>query len=202
MTEDLVVLQGELERLKGELRGREEEVTLLKRENRKLSDLAYRDRLTGLGSRIHLEETFEYLEDKAEPLCVLMIDLDHFKKINDKHGHGIGDEVLERFGAILKTVSHRQNDVCARWGGEEFAVVLRNCTLEGAGVYVERLLRRIREDLVIHRKGGCLIRTTASIGVAQRAPREAMTALLARADQAMYEAKRAGRDCVKVADKP
>jgi diguanylate cyclase (GGDEF)-like protein len=128
-----------------------------------------------------------------------MIDLDHFKKINDEHGHGIGDEVLERFGAILKTVSHRQNDICARWGGEEFTVILRNCDLHGANVFVERLLRRIREDLVIHRKGGHLIRATASLGVAQRASDESMTELMVRADQAMYEAKRAGRDCVKVA---
>lgn len=193
-------LKEENERLHADLRRMEEEITGLRRKNRELHELAYHDKVTGLFSRIHLQEIFDSLEDKIEPVCLVMVDLDHFKKINDQYGHHIGDAVLSRFGAILKTVSHREKDVCVRWGGEEFAVLLRSCDLKGADVYVNRLLCRIREDLVIHLEEGPLLHATASIGIAERADNESMTALLRRADKAMYAAKHAGRDRANMAE--
>ena len=187
--------------LRTELGDRENDNSLLRRRCRELQELAYRDRVTGLSSRIHLEEVLTDMEDKTETFCLAMMDLDYFKNINDQYGHHIGDEVLGRFGAILKTVSHRENDVCARWGGEEFVVILRNCDTAGAKVYGDRLERRIHEDLMIHQeKEGTLVRVTASVGIAQRARGETVESLMRRSDKAMYWVKQNGRNGVKIAE--
>jgi diguanylate cyclase len=194
-------LKEENDYLREELQRRDEEILLLKRKNRELYELAYKDAVTGLSSRIHLEEVFESVEAKLEPLCLVMIDLDDFKSINDSFGHDTGDMVLHRLGAILETVSHREHDVRARYGGEEFVVVLRSCNTEGAEHYVGRLLCRIREDLKFRLEDGRQVSATASIGIAERLEGESMNALLRRADQALYDAKRDGKDRVVVATK-
>lgn len=199
VTRHPAVVQDENNRLHTELQLREEEIVELKKEIRRLRSLAYFDKTSGVRTKVFLEEAFEVLEDKTEPFCLVMLDLDHFKKINDDYGHIKGDEILNRFGSILKTVSHRENDVSARWGGEEFVVLLRNCDMAGAKVYAARLERRIKEDLVIHLDNGSLLRATASIGVAECRLKESMISLLARADRTMYEAKSAGRNCVRFA---
>lgn len=122
------------------------------------------------------------------PISVLMLDVDHFKAINDTRGHQAGDEVLRRLGQVVRE-GLRVVDVAARYGGEELAVLLPHTALDGARIVARRLLAAARGVPVA---GGGAV--TVSLGVAQWSPGEAADALVARADVALYEAKRAGRD--------
>ncbi len=177
-----------------------------------LTRLATTDALTGLASRRHLlaelEKELRRAERSGRPLSVLMIDLDHFKGINDRYGHAVGDEVLaavaKRCVARLRAV-----DLCGRIGGEEFVVLLPEADAEGALTTAERL----RDDLAetpIDTAGGPL-GVTISIGVATHRPRSPsanenaddeatrrVQNLLQRADDALYRAKGGGRNCVQV----
>ncbi len=130
------------------------------------------------------------------PLSMILLDVDHFKAINDGHGHMAGDQVLSGLGALL-TRSLRTSDMAARWGGEEFVVALTNTDREGAEVLSERLRAAIAE-LPIHFEGKT-IGISASLGVAVYRPGEELEVLVDRADHAMYEAKVAGRNRVVVA---
>lgn len=129
-----------------------------------------------------------------EPSCLLLIDLDHFKKINDTWGHGAGDEVLRAVSRELSLTFPRQRDCAARYGGEELAVVLRDTTMEDASRLAERFLRRLRELAVP--AGDVVIRATASIGVAQLGPGMSTGEWVAAADRRLYRAKEEGRDRV------
>jgi two-component system, cell cycle response regulator len=130
------------------------------------------------------------------PLCMLLMDVDHFKSINDGFGHGGGDQVLSAMGAALKRIL-RIPDIAARWGGEEFVVALPSTDAEGAKVAAERVRTAI-EALVVEHEGK-QIRFTASIGVAALKPGESLASLVDRADHAMYAAKVGGRNRVCVA---
>jgi diguanylate cyclase (GGDEF)-like protein len=125
------------------------------------------------------------------PLSVAILDIDHFKAVNDDLGHSAGDEVLRRFAAH-GAGELRSTDVLGRWGGEEFLLLVPT---DSAGI--EALLARIRERV----RRGCIDGRTVtfSAGIACCAPGEAVDAMLARADAALYEAKRAGRDRWRVA---
>lgn len=165
-----------------------------------LDELARVDSLTGClnhrGFRERLDAEAALVERSGLPLALLHLDLDHFKRINDTFGHPAGDEVLAAVGAELTTVA-RRSDVVARVGGEEFAVLLPDTTLVRAHEVAERLRRAIRA--IDHPSG-----VTTSIGVSCL-PGTARTEdeLVATADRALYEAKRAGRDRVVVApDQP
>lgn len=193
-------LREELERVHGEVRKLEKENLRLAVENARLYEAAYRDRLTGLGSRLVYEETLESLPHRIEVISMVLIDLDFFKSINDKYGHVVGDAVLARFGAILRTVSH-ETDTSVRIGGEEFAVILRGCNEAGAAKYAARLHSRIKEDLVIHLEDGRLVNVTASLGYAQYRGEEDPWVFYKRVDQALYAAKNAGRNCIRAADR-
>ncbi len=177
-----------------------------------LTRLATTDALTGLASRRHLlaelEKELRRAERSGRPLSVLMIDLDHFKGINDRYGHAVGDEVLaavaERCVARLRAV-----DLCGRIGGEEFVVLLPEADAEGALTTAERLRADLAET-PIDTAGGPL-GVTISIGVATHRPRSPsanenaddeatrrVQDLLQRADDALYRAKGGGRNCVRV----
>jgi len=158
------------------------------------------DALTGLPNRRAIDEVLArgaaHAARHGDPLSVLMIDLDHFKSINDRHGHVVGDAVLREAADVLRGVG-RDEDVAGRWGGEEFLVVLQGIGIEGAITAAERLRAAIAAIAVDD--GRAPVRVTASIGVAQLAEGGDPEALLRGADKALYRAKANGRNAVEVA---
>lgn len=161
----------------------------------RLEQLANTDELTGLTNRRHLTETARHYIRLARryrhPVSFIIFDLDHFKHVNDSFGHGAGDDVLTAIAAQCRTVL-RDVDTLARWGGEEFAVLMPETGLEEALRTAERLRLLLRELRPVHNED---IRTTASFGVAVLAD-ESFEELAARADEALYRAKHEGRDRV------
>ena len=134
----------------------------------------------------------------ARPAALLFIDLDHFKEINDRHGHLVGDAVLRAAGEAMKAAL-RGSDICCRYGGDEFLVLLPETPLAGARRVAESLRRRLAATTVNRPEGSVAV--TASIGVAAARPGELDAgSLLARADAAMYRAKRAGGNAVRLQD--
>ena len=167
----------------------------LVRKNAQLERLSVSDTLTGLSNRLRLDQVLGQEAARqarsGAPVSVILLDLDHFKAVNDQHGHPAGDRVLVTIGELLKAGS-RQTDEVGRWGGEEFLVVCRDTDLAGARALAQKLRERIAaQDF----KG--VGRRTASFGVAQLADGEDVEGLVARADVALYRAKRAGRDRVE-----
>lgn len=172
----------------------------LTRQNAELSILSRTDRLTELSNRRHGEERLRAEMETArrhhQPLAVLMLDIDHFKQVNDRHGHGAGDAVLQELARRMQSIL-RLGDVAARWGGEEFLVVLPNTALPGAVALAERYLQVVRDTpMTIVNGPRCSV--TVSIGVTEAAGHDFETALR-RADRALYRAKREGRNCLRVA---
>ncbi len=165
---------------------------------RQISAVADRDPLTGLANRRYLDRMLgrylEQFERSGQPLSLIMSDLDHFKQINDTWGHVVGDKALVQFSTALQKQC-RPVDLVARFGGEEFIVLLPGHPLETAAQIAERLrtsaVAATPEDL-----GQC--RLTASFGVAQAAPGESASQLLKRVDTALYRAKSRGRDRVEI----
>lgn len=165
-----------------------------------LRDLATLDSLTGVYNRRYFfdvaEKAIISAEQKGKPLCVAMFDADHFKKINDKFGHDVGDEALR----LLTTICQREiraTDTIARYGGEEFVLLLPDANIATAKAVVERVRRALAEAPVTVNEQR--IPLTVSVGLAERKAEEALDTLLRRADEAVYEAKRAGRNCVVLA---
>jgi len=171
----------------------------LKAAKQRAEELSQRDELTGLKNRRAFFEqakrTLEQARRFRHPVSVVMMDIDHFKMINDSHGHAFGDKVLQAVANVLQKAM-REIDVVARIGGEEFALVLPETPLEDIGCLAERLRSEI-EDLVVA-NGGEKIKITASFGVASCTDgRGDIDTLLTDADDALYVAKKAGRNQVK-----
>jgi diguanylate cyclase (GGDEF)-like protein len=169
---------------------------------RQLRELADTDALTGTQSRrAFLEraaEEFQRVHRYGHPLCLAMLDIDAFKAVNDLHGHAAGDEVLGRVAAVCLTQLRAGTDHCGRLGGEEFAILMPETDVAGAKAFAERLCAAIRE--LQFESAGRTFGVSASIGVAAlTGADDGVAALLARADAALYLAKRAGRDRVIVA---
>jgi diguanylate cyclase (GGDEF)-like protein len=165
---------------------------------------ASHDALTGLANRRSAEERLEAAladaERHHEPLSVLVLDLDHFKRINDRHGHAAGDHVLQAVGRILHQ-ELRGGDLGARYGGEEFLVLLPHCAGEQAREIAERIRERIGAMRI--QVDGKVLRITVSIGVSSLAPGESMATLLVHGDAALYAAKSGGRNrCVTAPARP
>lgn len=176
----------------------------LRRQKEEAERQARVDLLTGLGTRRAFTEAAQAEVLRAhrygEPLALLMFDLDHFKAINDTFGHAVGDAVLAGFGRDL-AAGLREVDVMARLGGEEFVALLPRCDPASAEAAAERV-RQLAEQRQLQQHGRT-IRVTVSVGVALLHPHDAdWEALLARADRALYEAKRHGRNRVVVAPPP
>ncbi len=154
------------------------------------------DPLTGVPNRRALDQVMQLQEAMARregrPFSVLLLDVDHFKSINDTHGHAVGDAALKAFSARVRGLL-REGDVCARYGGEEFVVVLPNATLQAARKTAERLRHGVAEQVLVLEPR---VAATVSIGVAQFQPGLSVHELLAMADAAVYEAKRTGRNRV------
>ncbi|MBI3382440.1 MAG: diguanylate cyclase [Aquabacterium sp.] len=168
-----------------------------------LADMAERDALTGLFNRrailAHLEALHRDRRQASQSLCLMMCDVDHFKRINDRHGHAKGDEVLRQVAHLLSG-KLRDGDRVGRIGGEEFLIVLASADLEDARQVAERLRQQVA-DLSITCAEGARLDVTISIGVARSLHQDEDWAdVIARADAGLYAAKRAGRDKVIVAD--
>jgi len=159
---------------------------------------ALTDELTKLPNRRALAQRFLQEMQRARrhknAIAFLMIDLDHFKQVNDSYGHLNGDAVLHELAQILAS-SARESDVCARYGGEEFALILHETTESGAKILAERIRAKVAAATF---PGG--LKLTISIGVAATDDSALFTQLMDRADQALYAAKQSGRNQVKVAD--
>jgi diguanylate cyclase (GGDEF)-like protein len=165
----------------------------LRAANEQLRALATTDALTGLKNRHHFEQSLEanidLLARSASPLSLLLIDADHFKRINDTLGHPVGDKALQTIARVLEA-NCRKTDVLARYGGEEFAVILPNADYSGAICAAERF------RAAVEREARMEIPLTVSVGAATAAPRSDGKTLLADADRALYASKRNGRNRV------
>jgi len=170
-------------------------------DNRRLEELATTDALTRLLNRRALLERLSVEVDRARrfksQLSLLMLDLDHFKAVNDQYGHLAGDSLLRQIGTLLAG-DVRTIDVVARYGGEEFVLILPETSTEGAAVFAERLRERVESER-FELEAAADFHLTCSIGVATfPSPRVASTEdLFARADEALYRAKSGGRNQVR-----
>lgn len=179
-----------------ELKGRLEEA------NGRLSDLSLQDGLTGVANRRRLDAELERAHASAvrdrHPLSVLMVDLDHFKNFNDRYGHLAGDEALRSVADILRLEVPRASDFVARFGGEEFSILLPNTTKEGAARVAERIRSRVEALGIPNEAAAPTSVVTLSVGIASLVPEPDSTpeSLVAAADEALYRAKAAGRNRV------
>lgn len=162
----------------------------------KVQQLATRDELTGLSNRRHMLERLAQEQTRFErqgyPFSVANIDIDHFKRINDAHGHAAGDAVLQAFAAEASAML-RSGDLLARWGGEEFLLMLPNTRGVQAQAILQRLLERVRALPQVSARP-----LTFSAGVAEHRTGETVLETVARADQKMYQAKQLGRNKVEL----
>ena len=175
----------------------ENRIKLLETQLAHMSEQMREDQLTGSLNRRGLDDVFEREMARAErhgtPLCIAMLDLDDFKRLNDTHGHAAGDEALIHLVRVIKDTL-RALDAIARFGGEEFLILLPDTTLKFASITIVRLQRELTKRIFLYKHQRLLI--TFSAGIALRAPGETPAALIARADQALYKAKKAGKNRV------
>ncbi|HCS29615.1 MAG TPA: diguanylate cyclase response regulator [Spongiibacteraceae bacterium] len=169
----------------------------LNRDVAELRDLAYRDDMTGLLNRRaffdRANAEFEIAKSSDEPMAVTILDIDHFKQINDTYGHAAGDEVLRKFGSLLKS-SLRLHDIVGRIGGEEFAVCLPNTTPMQAYSILERLRTHLAKLEFFKNDDGSERPVTVSIGVVGKTDQKELDGLMILADMALYRAKNQGRN--------
>lgn len=167
---------------------------------RHLSMLAMTDPLTGLYNRRHILDVanYEAVQQKRTPsgLALIIADIDYFKRINDTHGHDIGDTVLVAVSKTIRT-SIREQDSAARWGGEEFLIVLPNTELDDAIVIAERIRKNVAAVTVPVDQQA--ITTSVTLGVSSYRIGESVSNAIARADECLYKGKKAGRNCVETA---
>lgn len=170
---------------------------VIRRYQQRIAALATTDSLTNLPNRrgfeLHVEQALQEAQRDSSPLCAVMLDLDNFKQINDRHGHLAGDEVLRSFAERLRAAL-RQSDILCRWGGEEFILLLKNTDRHAAHELAEKLRQHCADQR--YPMGGEALQVTVSLGLSQWQPGEALHDLLGRTDRALYRAKQAGRDRV------
>lgn len=170
-----------------------------RRYSQRIEDLVTLDPLTSLLNRrgfsmLAEQAVLESRRDKAS-LCVMILDIDYFKSVNDQYGHLVGDAVLRAFAGQVK-LRLRASDIVSRWGGEEFVVVMRGTALAAGKGIAEKIRVQTQASVIDHEEHQLTI--TVSIGLAQSRTNEPLQALIERADQALYTAKRAGRNQVSV----
>jgi diguanylate cyclase (GGDEF)-like protein len=172
----------------------------LTRANRKLQRFAYLDGLTRVANRRRFEEflsqEWRRLMREQSPIALIMVDIDHFKAYNDIYGHQAGDDCLRRVAGILRSAVQRPADIVARYGGEEFAIVLPNTDIGGAETVAEKIRMLIHRAKLPHQGSAVSEFITLSLGVTVMLPHplKAPDDLIKIADQALYEAKKSGRD--------
>jgi len=174
----------------------------LRMRNAALEKMARTDALTGLFNRRHLDDELRRRHSAArrhhEPLCLLLLDIDHFKRINDTYGHPVGDLVLCAFSEVLRAGT-REEDVSGRWGGEEFLVILPRTELNGATEVADRIRLAVArepisvagQDIFVTVSGGCAL-----------GPSDSVDSLLREVDLRLYEAKASGRDRIAPSPPP
>ena len=166
--------------------------------SRELEVLSLTDPLTQIHNRLsfqrHFASDFHNASKISSPLSVLIIDLDHFKHVNDTYGHPFGDLCLKRAASALQSILHRPCDSLARYGGEEFVMLLPGADAAGAEVVAQRALQAVRDVELDYQ--GTVVKVTASIGVSSMVPSPCSTpeGFLEQADQALYRAKKEGRN--------
>ena len=167
----------------------------------RIQELATHDDLTGLVNRRHMQALMEQAHRRCarsgQSFCLAVIDVDHFKAVNDTYGHAAGDEVLRVMAQELKTAM-RLSDMLARWGGEEFVLMLSDTRAPLARGGLERMRERVARLRIVVPEG--TVAVTLSAGLAEHHAGETVAQTLARADRALYEAKHAGRDRVALAE--
>jgi diguanylate cyclase len=184
-----------------EVQDAESRIHALEAKLQHLSELVREDQLTGSLNRRGLDDVFERETARSDrrgtPLCIAVLDLDDFKKLNDTYGHIAGDAALKHLVKIVKETL-RSMDVIARFGGEEFLILMPETTIEAAASTMTRLQRELTKHFFLHDNDKVLI--TFSAGVALRRPNEEQTELVKRADKAMYTAKQTGKNRVVMAE--
>ncbi len=164
--------------------------------NRMLEDLAMKDELTGVFNRHYLDQTMHTEMERQDrylmPLSIIMMDIDHFKSVNDTYGHDVGDTVLMDTARLVNR-GIRETDILFRWGGEEFFIIMPHTDITGAALLAEKLRKAIEGNNFPH-----VGKVTASFGVAERKKSEHRYDLFRRIDQALYRAKNSGRNRVEV----
>ncbi|MBF0117240.1 MAG: GGDEF domain-containing protein [Desulfobacterales bacterium] len=175
-------------------------ISIIYLQREEMHKLATIDSLTGIFNRRHIE-TIGHNEISRthrynRPLSLIMLDIDHFKMINDKWGHPTGDRVIQAFAKAILKVS-RSQDIIGRLGGEEFLAILPETDQNGAKVIADRIRKFIKESITTVSEDGSIIRFTVSIGIATIiSSEESFESLLSRSDKGLYKAKESGRDCV------
>jgi len=179
----------------------EAKIKKLEQELAQVSELVREDQLTGALNRRGLDEAFEREAMRADrsqiPICVALLDIDNFKRLNDTLGHHAGDQALIHLSNVIRDAL-RPSDLVARYGGEEFIIVLPGVGIEEAVATIERLQRELTKKFFLHENDRILV--TFSAGVAQRAPQEPQGNVIGRTDSAMYRAKHTGKNRVVVAE--
>ncbi len=167
--------------------------------NSKLEKLSITDFLTGLANRRHFDDSLATEWTRAErtclPLTLIMIDVDHFKKFNDRYGHQAGDDCLKKVAATLSANACRAGDLVARYGGEEFSIISAGTDLTGARALAEKVRRAVQAMSLLNEDSKLGI-VTISLGIAVIIPdrKKTASALVASADKALYQAKTGGRN--------
>ncbi|MBC7574712.1 MAG: GGDEF domain-containing protein, partial [Herminiimonas sp.] len=191
----------EMNQARQEMQTAEDRIHELESKLEQLSELVREDQLTGSLNRRGLDDVFERefarVDRQGNALCIAMLDLDDFKRLNDTHGHIAGDEALVHLVNLIKETL-RTMDVVGRFGGEEFLIILPDTTLVLAAQTITRLQRELTKRIFMVNNERLLI--TFSAGVAARRAGETQTELIKRADAALYEAKKAGKNRVAMSD--
>jgi diguanylate cyclase (GGDEF)-like protein len=176
----------------------------LKKEAQELKSQTFSDDLTGVANRrhfnVHLEDEFRRSKRTASPLSLVMIDVDYFKKYNDKYGHQSGDQCLVQIAEAMSRVLARPCDLLARYGGEEFIAVLPDTNAAGALKIAETMRTEVEALSIAHLSSDIAQHVTISLGVFTQIPQPntTITHLIGAADRALYRAKHAGRNCTVV----
>lgn len=179
----------------------EDKIKKLEHELAQVSELVQEDQLTGALNRRGLDEAFQReatrTDRKKSPLCVALLDIDNFKRLNDTLGHQAGDQALVHLSTVVKEAL-RPSDSVSRYGGEEFIIILPDVELKAAVETIERLQRELTKKIFLHQNERVLV--TFSAGVAQRISGEPQEDVVGRADKAMYQAKKTGKNRVIAAE--
>jgi len=169
---------------------------MLESQNKKYKSLASKDRLTNLYNRYKFEQLYYSIQktllQQNKSLVLIIIDIDHFKQVNDTYGHNVGDAVLKQFADLL--IKHtRESDIVSRWGGEEFIILLSNIDIQTACMVADKLRTTIEKrhfETVEH--------ITASFGITHIQNYSTLQESVEKADKALYKAKKSGRNCIKI----
>ncbi len=201
MQADMQRSRDEMEEARRQVEASENKIRELEAELDRTTSLVQEDFLTGTLNRRGMEDAFEREFARTErthaPLCVALLDIDYFKRLNDTYGHDVGDEALIHLVRVVKETL-RPTDVIARFGGEEFVIILPETGVEEGMKTMTRLQRELTKQFFMHKNEKVLI--TFSAGIALRQPDESADAIISRADQALYKAKAAGRNRVFAAE--